>query len=69
MHDVSNVEGEDPVICPVVLDSKSTSCRDFELLLHLQLIHLFKGLERDLELLLLSHPVLEEVSPLLEVQV
>ena len=33
----------------------------------MQLVHLFKGLERDLQFLFLSHTILEVIPPLLEV--
>ena len=67
VHDVSNVEGKDPVVCSVVLHSERAASRDLELLLYLELVHLLERLEGDLEFLLLSHSILEVVSALLEV--
>ena len=68
MHDVANVEAEDPIIVAEGLYAEGAAGSDFELLLNLQLVHLFVGLERDLQPLLLCHPVLEEVATLLEVE-
>ena len=69
MHDVADVEAKNPVICAEVLDSERTSSRYLVPLLHLELVHLLKGLERYLELLLLSHAILEVVPPFPVVQV
>ena len=68
MHDIANVEAEDPVVVAEVLHAEGAACRDLEFLLNLQLIHLLVGLERDLQPLFLSHPVLEEVATLLEIE-
>ena len=68
MHDIPDVETEDPVVLAVVFNTKRTARRDFILLLDLELIHLLIRLERYLESFLLRHPVLEEVSSLLEIQ-
>lgn len=67
VHDVSNIEGKDPVVCSVVLHSERTASCDLVLLLYLELVHLLEGLEGDLEFLLLSHSILEVVSALLKV--
>lgn len=68
MHNIADIEGEDPVIGVVVFDSEGAASRDLELLLDLQLVHLLIGLEGNLELFLLRHAVLEEVAPLSEIQ-
>ena len=68
MHDVANVEAKNPVIVAEVLYAEGATGGYFELLLNLQLVHLFVGLERDLQPLLLCHPVLEEVATLLKVE-
>ena len=68
MHDVANVEAEDPVVVAEILHAEGATSSDLEFLLNLQLIHLLVGLERDLQPLFLSHPVLEEVATLLEVE-
>lgn len=68
MHDVANVKGKDPVVCVVILDAEGASGCNFELLLHLQFVHLFERLEGDLKFLLLSHPILEEITPFSKVK-
>ena len=68
VHYVADIEAEDPVVIAEILHAKGAAGRDFELLFDLQLVHLLVSLERDLEPLLLCHPVLEEVAPLFEVQ-
>ena len=68
MHDVTDIEGKYPVISTIVLDAKGTSSCDLKLLLYLEFVHLFKCLERDFELLFLSHSVLEVVSSIFEVK-
>ena len=68
MHYVTYIKGEDPVVCAVVLHTQGASCRDFKPLLNLQLVHLFKSLEGNLQLFLFSHAVLEKVSALPKVQ-
>ena len=69
MHDVADVEAENPVISAEVLNSERSSSCYLVPLLHLELVHLLKGLERYLELLLLSHAILEVVPPFPVVQV
>ena len=66
MHDVANIEAEDPVIWVEILYSKSASRSYLKLLLVLQFVHLFNGLEGDLESLLLCHSILEVLSSLVE---
>ena len=68
MHDIANVEAEDPVVVTEILHAEGAASSDLEFLLDLQLIHLLVRLERDLQPLFLSHPVLEEVATLLEVE-
>ena len=67
MHYVPNIERKDPVIRAIVLHSQRAPGRDLELLLDLQLAHLFESLERYLQFLLLCHSVLEVVPALFEV--
>ena len=69
MHDIAYVEAEDPIVCTKILDAERASGRDLVPLLHLQLVHLLEGLERDFQLLLLSHAVLEVISPFFIVKV
>ena len=68
MHDVSNIEGKYPVICPIVLDTKGASSSNLKLLLYLKFVHFFEGLERDFQLLFLSHSVLEVITSISEVK-
>jgi len=68
VHDVADVKTEDPVIVAKVFHTKGTARGDLELLLDLQLVHLFVGLERDLEFLFLGHAVLEEVPSVFEAE-
>ena len=68
MHDVADVEAEDPVVCRVVFHAQSAACRDFEFLLDLKFIHFFESLERNFQPFFLGHTVLEKVPSLLEVQ-
>ena len=66
MHDVAYIEAEDPVIRVEILDSKSAPRSYLKLLLVLQFVHLFNGLEGDLKSLLLCHSILEVLSSLVE---
>ena len=68
MHNVSNVEREDPIIGREILNSKSTASCDLKSLLNLKFVHLFEGLEGNLKLFLLGHTVLEVISPIFEIQ-
>lgn len=67
MHNISNVEGKDPIIRAIIFDTKGAASCDLKLLLYLKLVHFFKGLERYLKFLLLSHAILEVVSSLLKI--
>jgi len=68
VHDIADVEAEYPVVGSKVLHSECAPRRDFVFLLDLKLVHLFEGLEGDLEFLLLSHSVLEILPPLFEIE-
>ena len=68
MHNIANIKAENPVVAAEILDSKSTARLDFEPLLVLQLAHLLESLKRNLEALLLSHPVLEVLATLFTAQ-
>ena len=68
MHDVSDVERENPVVRAEVLHSEGAPGRDLELLLDLKLVHFFERLERDLKFLLFSHSILEVVSAIPEIE-
>ena len=68
MHNVSNIEGKYPVICPVVLDTEGTSSRNLKLLLYLKFVHFFERLERDFQFLFLRHSVLEVITSISEVK-
>ena len=45
MHDVADVETEDPVVCAEILHSQGASGSDLVPLLDLKFVHLLKGLE------------------------
>lgn len=68
VHNIAYVEAEDPVISAVVLKTEVRARLNFEFFLKLKFVHLLKRLERDLQMLLLSHTILEVVPALLKRQ-
>lgn len=66
MHDVADVETEDPVFGAVVFEAEVGPCFDLKLLLCLEFAYLFERLKRYLQMFLLGHSVLEVVSSVFE---